>query len=163
MREKVFLRRQVFLVLSLVGVALNSALALYVLVIPREQRLYLRVGHCVYSVIFSLLVYYCSVHKVSMDNLLYAIYLYLGNSLALFVGVLCSFLQKFGHKSPQAVLLRNMLTVVVILFSLGMGMFTIVVRKFILLGMVKPISVQRAKGLESAIVLIRREYPEIFS
>ncbi|KAI5191286.1 hypothetical protein NECID01_1398 [Nematocida sp. AWRm77] len=156
-----FLRRRSFSVAAVFIILLNTAFSIYEGIFGTDRLLF-RIGVATYSALVALGLYMTIIRKLSVDSLLHAVYLNTANSVVLSVLVFLRFLLKFNASMPYKILIDNISALLLALASLCTAMFIITVRKYIVQSIVTPISIQRAKGIESSVVIIRREYPEIF-
>ncbi|OAG29766.1 hypothetical protein NEDG_00899 [Nematocida displodere] len=160
MSGKVFLRRKVFLYVSLFTIIMNAGLGVGELF--RPGRWIPCILCLAYSQVVAVLTYLFTLHRIGIDTMLYAIFVSVGNSVVLVgIGAL-RFLFGFKASAPYAEIISNIPAFVVAAVSLVVAVFFIAVRMYIVLGLVSPIVIQREKGIESAIVLVRREYSEVF-
>lgn len=155
------LRRKTFTWISMIVVLLNLAVGLYEIICGTD-RLIFRMTVIVYNFGVALGLYLTTIYRVRVGSLLYAIYLNGANLLLLLLIVFLRFVLKFNAERPYRILLESIPAGVVASASGAALVYLIIVRRYIVQGIVTPVSVQREKGIESAIVLVRREYPEIF-
>jgi len=115
-----------------------------------------------YNLLVGVLLYFFNIHHVSVNSLLYSIYLGVGNFVFLSLVVFLRFIAYFNANTPYRALIDNIPVATTGLLSFSVSIFTVIVRKYVVQGLISPVSIQREKGIESAIVVVRREYPEIF-
>lgn len=161
MQEKIFLRRKLLIYVN----AINIAIFLIVLVIDlwsTKDRYTFQGAYIVYTILFGAGTYFFTIYLPTIEHLLYSIYLDFSTFLLIFILVFIRFLFHFKAKEPYAVLFGNIPIILIGCELVLTACFIAVVRKYLVQGLISPISIQREKGIELAIVLVRREYPEVF-
>ncbi|KAI5184816.1 hypothetical protein NEHOM01_0418 [Nematocida homosporus] len=157
----VFLQRKAYIGINLVGIGINLALALHEILYGHDSLVF-RAIVIGYTVIVSVLWYLLTLKRLSIDRMLYAIYLGFTNLLVFCLVICLRVLFRFDAKHPYAILIANIPMMVVAQLALGTTIFLIIVRKYMVQGLTSPTSIQREKGIESAVMTVRSEYPEIF-
>lgn len=161
MLGKVFLKRKIFVGINLANIILNVALAVND-GLRGTDKVALRISAALYYLAVSVLIYLLSIRRISIRSMLYFIYLAFSHSLILLLIGFLRFLFKFQANKLSEIFIGSIPIFSVILISLGSAMFVIIVRKYIVQGIVYPTSMQREKGIEETILILRKEYPEIF-
>ncbi|KAI5181442.1 hypothetical protein NEOKW01_1623 [Nematocida sp. AWRm80] len=155
------LKKGVFLCVNGIGVAFMGATAIYVLL--SDAPAVVKGIMVLYSLGICAAVYLLNIRRISVDNMLYSIYLWICNCVSLCIAVFVVFLRTYKKNSPFEAIVRSIGLLIMGAVSFLIAMFNLVVRKYIVQGLVCPISLQRSKGIEYTVLLLRREYTEIFS
>ncbi|KAI5172973.1 hypothetical protein NEFER03_1966 [Nematocida sp. LUAm3] len=161
MQERFFLRRKVFISVNIVNIALFLVIIATGLWKGKDKAV-LRLLLFFYAVLFSFINYLFTIISLGISTLLYSIYLNIFNFFLVCVLIILRFLFRFEAKHPYGIFFESIPVISGACVSLGTALFIMIVRRYMVQALTSPVSVQRAKGIELSIVLIRREYPEVF-
>ncbi|KAI5189614.1 hypothetical protein NEMIN01_0567 [Nematocida minor] len=162
MHVKTLLRRKLFIAINVLYIAVNLLLAIKTAVVGK-YNLFVQISSAVFSMCVSALVFVLGIHYVSINCMMYEIYLGGANAAVLLFVLFLLFLLHFKASAPLQIIFENIPIIAVSIFSVLVSVYVAFLRKCIVDGLVYPIFIQRRKKIESRAVLVRREYPEIFT
>ncbi|KAI5160863.1 hypothetical protein NEAUS04_0196 [Nematocida ausubeli] len=159
---KFLLRRNRFCIANLVYILGTLCVGMHSLFLGKHNIIFrgLTAGWCI---IVAVCMYICCFYKITISNMMYAMYLMIINIGTLLLIVFLRFLFEFNASDPLAVPFDNIPIAVICFFSLANMLYITSIRKCLIDGLVQPVFIQRRKKIESRVVYARREYPEIFN
>lgn len=162
MQMKSFLRRRHFIATNILYILINLCLVVNTVLIAKYNLL-VKVAIGGFSMLVAGLVFFLCIYRLSIENMLYATYIGILNITVLSINFFFSFLVYFKSDSPYAIIFEEIPVFAVSGISLVYSFYIACIRKCMVDGLVYPVFIQRRKKIESRVVLVRREYPEIFS
>lgn len=159
---KGLLRRRYFRIANVIYILINLGLIVDVALIERYNLL-IKILSGGFSVCVSVLIFLLCIRGISIEHMMYATYLGVFNGGILLFKSFFSFLIYFQGNSPYEIIFESIPLFIVSGISVLYSFYIACIRKCIVDGLVYPVFIQRRKRIESRIVLVRREYPEIFS
>ncbi|EIJ89238.1 uncharacterized protein NEPG_02476 [Nematocida parisii ERTm1] len=116
-----------------------------------------------WSLFVSAAICFLCFHRISILNMMHSMYLLLMNIVMILSIIFLRFLFEFQASDRFGILFESIPIIVICAFSFFNMLYIAYVRRCIIDGLIQPVFMQQRKKIESKVVFVRREYPEIFS
>ncbi|KAH9386423.1 uncharacterized protein NEMAJ01_1319 [Nematocida major] len=160
--DKIFLSRKTFVGVHILYIVVCLAAGIESL-IRGTHSLLIRIATATYTFGSSGILYALGIHAVGIENMMHVLCLSVCNTVFLTMILFFRFLIEFRAAHPFGVFYDGIPLIIGASFSLIAAVYIAYVRRCLVNGLVYPVFMQRRKKIESRVVFVRREYPEIFS